>query len=150
MTMLLLAIVLGGPAEAHRGAAWPAGACSVSVLAVDPEGRVVSTRTVSGSLTPAMIFRGRTARVPEGAPPLVFDVFGPNGQRYRALLGRAHGWPALVHGESPSPGRSVEARMAVAATSIAWTSMYGRWRVEPRLEGQERPCGRAQVFTIQP
>jgi len=150
MTVLLLALVLGAPAETQRDG-WPRVAdCSVRVLAVDPQGRLVSTRTVSGSLTPAMVFRGRAARVPEGGPPLVFDVLDPSGQRYRVLLGRAYGRRAVAHGEPAAPGRTVEARMAVAATSIAWTSMYGRWRVEPRFEGHDSPCGRAQAFTIQP
>jgi hypothetical protein len=150
MTLLLLAIVLGAPAEAPRGGGWPPAACSVRVLAVDPQGTLVSMRAASGSLTPAVVFRGRAARVPEGAPPLVFDVFDPRGERYRVLLGRPSGRPATVNGEPSRPGRTVEARMAVAATSIQWTSLYGRWRVVPRFEGHDSACGRAQAFTIRP
>jgi hypothetical protein len=38
----------------------------------------------------------------------------------------------------------------VAGSSITLTSMYGVWRVEPRLEGDSRACGRAEFFTIRP
>jgi hypothetical protein len=44
----------------------------------------------------------------------------------------------------------MEARLAVAGSSIAWTSMYGRWRVQPRYEGRDAPCGPTMVFTILP
>jgi len=43
-----------------------------------------------------------------------------------------------------------EAALAVAGSSIAWTSMYGKWRVEPRIEGASKPCGRPEFFTIRP
>jgi hypothetical protein len=42
------------------------------------------------------------------------------------------------------------AALAVAGSSIVLTSMYGRWRVEPRLEGESDTCGRPQFFTITP
>jgi hypothetical protein len=152
MTTLLLALVLGAPVEAHRDAGlFPSvGACSVRVLDVDAQGRIVSTRTASGSRTPAMVFRGRVAQRPEGNPPLLFDVFNPQGQRYQVLLGTATRRPLVVHGGTRRLDRPVEARLAVAGSSIAWTSMYGSWRVEPRFEGHDRPCGRADAFTILP
>jgi hypothetical protein len=150
MTVLLLAIVLGAPAETQRGGGRPSAACSVRVLAVDPEGRLVLSRTASGSRTPAMVFRGRSARSSEEDPPLVFDVFNPRGQRYQVLLGTAYGRSVLVNGRPPAPGGPVQATLAVAGSSIAYTSMYGRWRVVPRFEGQDSPCGRAQPFTILP
>jgi hypothetical protein len=46
--------------------------------------------------------------------------------------------------------RTQEATLAVAGSSIAFTSLYGRWRVEPRLEGESLPCGRPEFFTIRP
>jgi hypothetical protein len=152
MTALLLALVLGAPAEARREVGWlpSVGACSVRVLAADPEGRLVSARTVSGRRTPAVVFRGRAAEVPEGDPPLVFDVFNPRGQRYQVLLGSAYGRGVVLQGRPQSSGQPVQATLAVAASSIAWTSMYGRWHVVPRFEGQDDPCGRAQAFTILP
>ena len=150
MTVLLLALVLGAPLEAQTSVVLGADACSVRVLAVDPQGRVVPGRAASGSRTPAIVFRGRAARVSEEDPPLVFDVFNPRGQRYQVLLGTAYGRGVVLNGRSQDPGQPVQASLAVAGSSIEWTSMYGRWRVVPRFEGQDNPCGRAQAFTIRP
>jgi hypothetical protein len=40
------------------------------------------------------------------------------------------------------------ARLPVAGTSITLSALYGRWRVEPYLDGQPGPCGPATDFTI--
>ena len=152
MTVLLLALVLGAPVEAHAHAgSFPRViACSVRVLTVGAQGRLVSTPMARGSLTPAMVFRGRAARVSDGDPPLVFDVYNPKGQRYQVLLGRAYGRAFPPLGRPGSPGALVQATLAVAGSSIEWTSMYGVWRVVPRFEGHDGPCGPGQTFTIQP
>ncbi len=152
MTTLVLVLVLGAPLGAQSNVARSAGetACSVRVFALDPDGRRLSTQTAWGSRTPAMVFRGRVAQRPEGNPPLLFDVFNPRGQRYQVLLGATRGRSFVLQGERRRLDRPVEASLAVAGSSIAWTSMFGRWRVEPRFEGHERPCGLPQAFTIQP
>jgi hypothetical protein len=152
MTVLLLALVLGAPVEGQRdiGRFPSLGVCSVRVLAVDPQGRLVSSRTASGSRTPAMVFRGRAGQVPEGDPPLVFDVYNPRGRRYQVLLGTAYGRGLVLNGRPRNAGGPVQATLAVAGSSIALTSMYGHWRVVPRFEGQDDPCGPAQAFTIRP
>jgi len=152
MTALLLALVLGAPVGAVTDVDRSPGdaVCSVSVLALDPRGWLASTRTASGSRTPAVVFRGRSARLLEGGPPLLFDVFNPRGQRYRVLQGAARGGSPGRQSGSRRLDRSVEARLAVAGSSIAWTSMFGRWRVEPRFEGQDDPCGPSQAFMILP
>ncbi len=152
MTVLLLALVLGGSVErgTDPGPSRGNSACSVSVLAVDPEGRLSSSRTASASRTPAMVFRAWSAPFLEGSPPLVFDVFNPRGQRYQVLLGATPRRSFVLQGGMERFDRPVEARLAVAGSSIAWTSMFGRWRVEPRFEGHDRPCGQPQAFTIRP
>jgi len=152
MTVLLLALVLGGTVErgTDLGPSRGNSVCSVSVLALDPEGRLLATRTGSASRTPAMVFRAWSAPFLEDAPPLVFDVFNPRGQRYQVLLGAAPHRSFVLLGGTQRLDRPVEARLAVAGSSIAWTSMYGRWRVEPRFEGHDGPCGMPQAFTIRP
>jgi hypothetical protein len=125
--------------------------CSVSVKAFDEEGRTRPVRRVSATQAPAVVFHGRTASGEAAGPPLLFDVFNPRGQRYQVLVAT----PRVVTTERDGQRferttRTREAALAVAGSSIAWTSMYGKWRVEPRIEGANQPCGRAEYFTIQP
>jgi hypothetical protein len=152
MTSLVLALVLAGPVGPDRdpGRLRGSSVCSVSVLALDPRGRLLTNRTVSATRTPAVVLRGWSAPFLEDTPPLVFDVFNPRGQRYQVLLGTRPSRSLVLQGGTPRRDRPVEARLAVAGSSIAWTSMFGRWRVEPRFEGHDRPCGLPQAFTIQP
>lgn len=153
MSILFLALALAAPASpvADQPNSHSEVSCSVSVQALDAEGKPRSARRVSASVAPAVVFRGRVSQGEADAPPLLFDVFNPRGQRYRVLVAT----PRVVITERRGQRferttRTREAALAVAGSSIAWTSMYGRWRVEPRLDGSERPCGRPEFFTIRP
>ena len=150
MQVLVLALALAAPVDAAPSLARPGDAlCSVSVAALDATGRQLSTRRVSASRTPALVFNGRVSPRRQGAPPLVLDVFNPKGQRYQVLVPAPRGGSFALHGSRRLAG-AVEAKLAVAGSSIAWTSMYGRWRVQPRFEGLDGPCGPSQAFTILP
>jgi hypothetical protein len=154
LTLLLALTVPAGPAFFDDGPRRPDRiTCSVDVHALDETGRKRSARRVSAAVAPVVVFRGKLGERDRDAPAptLLFDVFGPSGLRYEVLLAR----PRVVVAESD--GRRVrrvskarEASLAVAGSSIAWTSMYGRWRVVPRIEGESRPCGGAEYFTIGP
>lgn len=154
MSMLLLALALMAPvAPASDDDGWDRDgvSCSVDVRAVDQAGRVRPARRVSASTAPAVLFRGKLSQQDDETPALVFDVFNPRGQRYQVLLAE----PRVSTGERDGRrvkrvSRAREASLAVAGSSIAWTSMFGKWRVEPRLEGESQPCGRAEYFTIRP
>jgi hypothetical protein len=155
MSILLLALALMAPvssgSDESRGDADERVTCSVDIRAVDASGQPRPARSLSASVIPGVVFRGRVSRRDDDAPPLVFDVYNPRGQRYQALLAK----PLVITTERGGHrvervSRVREAALAVAGSSIAWTSMYGRWRVEPRLEGTAKPCGRAEYFTIQP
>ncbi|MCU0479571.1 MAG: hypothetical protein MUE92_12685 [Chloroflexi bacterium] len=55
-----------------------------------------------------------------------------------------------VRGDAASPVQyEVASRLPVAGTSITTSSLFGRWSVEPYLDGQATPCGPAVRFTIQ-
>ncbi len=155
MSTLLLALALVAPGAAAADADRPDAAvsCSVNVNAFDDLGRVRPARRVSAGYAPALVFRGRVSRHADDAEAaaLVFDVYTPRGQRYQVLRGTA----AVITKERGAhrekrASRVREATMAVAGSSIAWTSMYGRWKVVPRIEGQQQACGRAEFFTIRP
>lgn len=153
MNVLFLALALVAPVSsaADETLAGDPVTCSVSVRALDGQGRSRSARRVSASVAPAVIFRGKMSTQEEDAAPLLFDVFNPRGQRYQVLVAT----PRVVTKERDGQRferttRTREAALAVAGSSIAWTSMYGKWRVEPRLEGTQKPCGRPEFFTIRP
>jgi hypothetical protein len=130
----------------------------VDVSVVDAHGHVRVAQRVSASRVPSVVIEGKVARHgrrdddEEQVPKLLFDVYNPRGIRYQVLLAtapRAHNavhWPYFWWKPSPRP----RATLAVAGSSITHTSMYGVWRVEPRLEGDSRACGRPEYFTIRP
>jgi len=159
MSILLLAIALAAPISPDSEEARPAErvTCSVDVRALDAQGQPRSARLVSASIAPAVVFRGRLSlherEMEDEATPatLLFDVFNARGQRYQVLVAE----PRVVVSERAGHrvkkvSKTREAALAVAGSSIAWTSMYGKWRVEPRIEGTTRRCGAPEYFTIQP
>ncbi len=156
MSTLLLALALAAPSGPASDFA-PRDerlTCSVDVHALDATGQRRSARRVSAAFAPSVVFRGKLAeRDPEAeaAPTLLFDVFNARGQRYQVLVAE----PRVVVADRGGHrvrrvSKTREASLAVAGSSIAWTSMYGKWRVEPRIEGDSEPCGRAKYFTIRP
>jgi hypothetical protein len=148
--LLIVAFAAAGPALADDSGS-DRVACSVSVRAFDPQGRTRPVQGVSATRAAAVVFHGRVSPREDDAPTLLFDVFTPRGRRYQSLVAT----PRIVTRERDGhriekQTRTQEAALAVAGSSIAWTSMYGKWRVEPRIEGADRPCGRAEFFTIRP
>jgi len=153
MSMLLLALALAAPAghDSVESRWHDELSCTMTVHALDELGQPRSAHRVSAAVVPAVVFRGRVEPRDEDAPPLVFDVYNPRGQRYQVLLGA----PRVVVKERQgvryeTVSRTREAALPVAGSSIALTSMWGQWRVEPRLEGESRACGRPEYFTIRP
>jgi len=153
MSILLLALALAVPGDhdTHPGRSRDELRCTLRVHALDDVGQPQSARRVSAAAVPAVVFRGRVEPKDEQSPPLLFDVYSPRGLRYQVLLGTPRVRVTERHGERVErTTRAREAALAVAGSSIELTSMYGRWRVEPRLEGDSRACGRPEYFTIQP
>lgn len=155
MSMILLALALAAPltgaareGDEDRGRARVT--CAVEAHTLDARGRERSARQVSAATSSVVVFRGQVSeRDRDGQSPLVFDVFNPRGQRYQVLLAESRARRSDRH-RVERVSRVREAALAVAGSSIALTSMYGRWRVEPRIEGQSQPCGRPEYFTIRP
>jgi hypothetical protein len=159
MSKLLLALVLAASTDAfadHPGSddEWDARehhSCSTDVSVVDRSGRLREAHRVSASVVPSLVIRGRVSPRDEDAPALLFDVYSPRGRRYQVLLATPLVTATERNGQRfERVSRTQEATLAVAGSSIAFTSLYGRWRVEPRLEGESRPCGRPEYFTIRP
>ena len=150
MSMLLLALALAAPAD-QESRSHDEPRCNVTVRALDDVGRPRSAQHVSAAAVPVVTFRGRVEPRDEPAPPLLFDVYSPRGLRYQVLLGTPRTRTIERRGELVArTTRTREAALPVAGSSIVLTSMYGRWRVEPRLEGDSQACGRPEYFTIRP
>lgn len=159
MSRLLLALVLATSSAALAGDRSADGrgdrgrrTCAADVSFVDARGHLREARRVSASRVASLVIRGRVqASDDDATPALLFDVYSPRGRRYQVLPAT----PQVRIGERN--GRRVEklsriqeATLAVAGSSIAWTSMYGRWKVVPRIEGEQEACGRPEYFTIRP
>jgi hypothetical protein len=148
--LLILALAASTPALA-RDDDDDRVSCSVEVRAFDEHGSTRAVRRVSATAEPAVIFFGRVADREDEAETLVFDVFSPRGRLYQVLTAT----PRVVTREQD--GRRIrrktqvrQAALALAGSSIAWTSLYGQWRVQPRILGSDKPCGKAEYFTIRP
>jgi hypothetical protein len=82
---------------------------------------------------------------------LEFHVYTPQGHLYQRL--RALPQVAVVVGERDrrrSRERVSVATLPTAGTTIVNSSLYGRWRVEPHLDGELRPCAPALRFQVGP
>jgi hypothetical protein len=79
-------------------------------------------------------------------------VEAASGPRMRRVDGYPNPLPEqdLVPTRTASGRRaySLSARLPVAGTSIMTSSLYGKWKVVPHLDGSLTPCGRGAVFTI--
>jgi hypothetical protein len=156
MSKLLLALLLVASVDAlaeDESDSREHVSCSASVSVVDGNGQLREARRVSASVVPSVVIRGRVSPQEEDTPAaaLLFDVYNPHGRRYQVLLAT----PRVVVSERDGHrvkkvSKTREATLAVAGSSIALTSMFGKWRVEPRIEGQSRRCGPAEYFTIRP
>jgi hypothetical protein len=80
------------------------------------------------------------------------DGTAETGPRMRHVPGYPQPLPEqqLVAARTPTGqrGYQVSARLPVAGTSIMLSSLYGKWKVVPHLDGGATPCGRATSFSI--
>ena len=154
MSKLLLALVLVASAEvlADDGSdSREPVSCSMRVSVTNGNGQLREVRRVSASSVASVVIQGRVSLQERDTPALLFDVYNPHGRRYQVLLAT----PRVVVSERDGHrvkkvSKTREATLAVAGSSIALTSMYGKWRVEPRLEGTDKACGQPEYFTIRP
>ena len=80
------------------------------------------------------------------------ELYTPKGNLYETLQ-------AQVDPDDPSGGtaryrrrraRVVTARLPIAGSHITSRSLYGRWRAEVHLDGNDRRCRRPKRFIIEP
>lgn len=83
---------------------------------------------------------GAAARAPGPPPPRLLEGY-PRPLPVQRLSPVRGDRTALTQYE-------LTARLPVAGTSITTSSLYGRWSVEPYLDGEAAACGPAARFTI--
>ncbi len=97
-----------------------------------------------------------------GHHSLEFKIYTPKGNLYQSMrlqfdadAPTAEGAPRRSRRSQEVNRRSrrsqeVNAVLPVAGTSIVTSSMYGTWKVEAFLDGDDRRCSRPRKFVIQP
>jgi hypothetical protein len=77
------------------------------------------------------------------------------GEAAGPRMRRVDGYPQPLVEQELAPVRTasgrryqVSARLPVAGTSIMTSSLYGKWKVVPHLDGNLKPCGPATRFSI--
>lgn len=153
-----------------------AGCASIAVTAPgveQPKGAKLpsfsATKIVNLDL--ATLFKpGSVNRFATGDHVAEFRVFTPTGALYQSISvpftsssarkgqpQKLDGYPRPVPiellGETvTSTGKhaKVSARLAVAGSPVTLNSMYGEWRVESIIDGEDLPCATPAVFRIEP
>jgi hypothetical protein len=114
-------------------------ACTLFEIRSDVDSRDRSRFSATGILE--LRFGTRLSGGPKQERTLRLRVYTPDGFLYQVLS---------VPVAAQRGRRGVEARLPVAGTSIMASGLYGRWRVEPRLDDSSEPCGAGRRFTIRP
>ena len=136
-TILALVTAMAAPAHAEQIST---GRVCGGIAVSSPDRPGVRER-FSATKTLDLQFRMRLTNVDGDAHLVTFRIMTPKGHLYQE-----------IQADQPaSAGKKVAStsgRLPVAGTAIATSSLYGRWRVVPYLDGSPRPCAAASVFTI--
>ncbi len=87
-----------------------------------------------------------------GHHSLEFKIYTPKGNLYQSITLQFDADAPIPEGARRWRRRfqEVNAVLPVAGTSIVTSSMYGTWKVEAFLDGNNRRCSRPRKFTIEP
>jgi hypothetical protein len=127
---------MGGGHGRHRSVC---GAVHVSV-AERPRAR----EPFSVRKTLDLEFRMRLRTRDDEAHAVTFHVITPEGHVYQQLQVS----DAVDEDDNDSVSR-VSARLPVAGTFIATSSLFGKWRVVPYIDDDSEPCAAPSVFRLE-
>ena len=88
-----------------------------------------------------------------GHHSLEFKIYTPKGNLYQSMTLQFDADAPIPEGARRRRSRrfqEVNTVLPVAGTSIVTSSMYGTWKVEAFLDGDDRRCSRPRKFVIQP
>lgn len=136
-SVLLLAAAMTAPARAEVRSQGRVCGAIVVTSPDQPRARL----SFSARKTLDLQFRMRLGSRDDDAHVVRFRVLTPKGRLYQEIK--------VAHqGTSGKKVASIAGRLPVAGTTIATSSLYGRWRVVPYFDDGTRPCTAAAVFTI--
>ena len=144
------------------------GACLAVEVASPQDPRASPARLPSFSATRIVDLRiSAILRHPAGRGTLRFRVYTPGGFLYQTLTvpfmvrgprtgplqarvvdGFPRPQPEQAAQAAPDGRHRVSATLPVGGTIITSNGLYGRWAVEPWIDGFARPCGPSQAFVI--
>ena len=88
-----------------------------------------------------------------GHHSLEFKIYTPKGNLYQSMTRPFDADAPIPEGARRRRSRrfqEVSTVLPVAGTSIVTSSMYGTWKVEAFLDGNDRRCSRPRKFVIRP
>ena len=162
-SLLVLAAVLASPLQAHnpfprRWGHEHGGECGherpghggghgrhrrvCGAVAVSVAERPRAREPFSVRKTSDLQFRMKVRTRDEEAHVVSFRVYTPEGYLYQKLQ--------VAESPDDEGGRvsRVSARLPVAGTFIATSSLFGKWRVVPYLDDDPEPCAAPSVFRL--
>jgi hypothetical protein len=150
----LLSLAAGSAGDlsvsAYRTKGAPVRACTAAV--VTAPGFPKLTQNFSARKILDLRFQSAARRGVEGRHNLHFKVFTPRGHLYQDISVPFNVEPSAGTTRTSGATRRfpISARLPVAGTPIANSSLYGNWRVVPYLDDSMRPCAAATTFRIKP
>ena len=109
-------------------------------ISVSSPGQPRVRERFSARKTLDLVFRMRFSGRDQDAHVVTFRIFTPNGHLYQEVQ--------VMPRTGSARASSISARLPVAGTVIATSSLFGRWRVVPYFDDSPRPCAAAAVFTV--
>lgn len=139
--ILLAVAAAGSPSGVEGTKAKPVPPMICEVRSVhSPDSPKVAGRRFSAAKILDLEFRAVVKRWVEGSHNLRFRVFTPQGHLYQEL--------SVPFELDRKASRAVKARLPVGGTSISTSSLYGKWRVEPFFDDDQKACGAGLRFVI--
>jgi hypothetical protein len=168
-TLVALGLVGASAASEPPTVRAPRGGSCAAVEVVSPQDPTRQGRTPEFSATRIIDLRiTAVLRAPDSRGIVRLKVFTPGGHLYQTIAvpfvaggdtapqsRHVDGSRRAVLEQRAQPGAAaveyrVETRLPVAGTLITTEGLYGRWTIEPWLDGASQPCLAPKAFVIEP
>ena len=141
MTKVVGVVLLAAATAAPTYANVNGGRRTCGIVSVTSPDRPRVRGSFSATKTLDLQFRMLLTNKDDDGHVVTFRVTTPKGRLYQEIQ--------VPHRDAA--GKRVSAilgRLPLTGTPISTSSLYGRWRVAPYVDGSLRPCAAASVFSI--